>query len=76
MLKCLNSSPWASRMTATASGSCLDRDALLVPADRLGLLGQRRAQARERPRRGRQLLGRLVVLVKAHLVSSVWVLGR
>ena len=42
----------------------LDREALLVPADRLGLLGQRGAQARERPRLGRQLLGRLVVLVE------------
>ena len=34
-------------------GVGLDRQALLIPADRLGLLGQRRAQARERPRRRR-----------------------
>ena len=44
----------------------LDGEALLVPADRLGLLGQRRAQARERARLLGQLLGRLVVLVEAH----------
>ena len=50
MLKCLNSSPCASGMMARASGSLLDRQALLVPADRLGLLGQRRAQPRERAR--------------------------
>ena len=50
MLKCLNSSPRASRMTARASRVGLDREALLVPADRFGLLGQRGAQASEGPR--------------------------
>ena len=47
----------------------LERDPLLVPADRLGLLGQRRDHPSERPRLGAQLLGRLVVLVEAHLAS-------
>ena len=47
-------------------GVGLDREALLVPADRLGLLGQRRAQAGERPRLGGQLIGWLVVLVESH----------
>ena len=53
MQKCLNSSPWASRMIARRVAVRLDRQPLLVPADRLGLLGQRRAQAREGPRLGR-----------------------
>ena len=52
-------------------GVRLDGKALLVPADRLGLLGQRGAQAGERAGRGRQLLGRLVVLVEAHRISLV-----
>ena len=47
-------------------GIALDRQALLVPADRLRLLGQRRAQPRERARLLRELLRRLVVLVEAH----------
>ncbi len=47
-------------------GVRLDRQALLVPADRLGLLGQRGAQARERARLGRSSSGRLVVLVESH----------
>ena len=45
------------------------RQTLLVPADRFGLLRQRGAQARERPRTRRQLLGWLVVLVEAHWTS-------
>jgi hypothetical protein len=44
----------------------LDREALLVPADRLGLLGQRGAKAGERARRGGELVGWLVVLVESH----------
>jgi len=48
-------------------GVGLDRQSLLVPADRLGLLGQRRAQPGERPGLRRQLVGRLVVLVEAHV---------
>ena len=44
MLKCLNSSPCASRMIACASG-LLDREALLVPTDRLGLFGESRRTA-------------------------------
>ena len=44
----------------------LDRHPLLVPADRLRLLGQRRAEAGEGPGLGGQLLGRLVVLVESH----------
>ena len=51
-------------------GVGLDREALLVPPDRLRLLGQRGAQARESPRRLRQLVGWLVVLVEAHRPSS------
>ena len=50
-------------------GVCFDREALLVPADRLGLLGQRGAQPRERPRTRRQLLRWLVVLVETHRTS-------
>src|SRR6185436_8833471 len=42
-----------------------DRKTLLVPADRLRLLGQRRAQARERASGVRQLVGRLVILIEA-----------
>ena len=66
MLKCLNSSPCASRMMARGVGVGLDREALLVPADRLGLLGQRRAQPREGAASGGQLVRRLVVLVGGH----------
>ena len=44
----------------------LERDSLVVPADGLGLLGQRGAQAREGARGSRQLVCRLVVLVEAH----------
>ena len=44
----------------------LDRQPLRVPADRLGLLDQRRADARVRPHLLRQLTGWLVVLVGAH----------
>ena len=44
----------------------LDGDALLVPADRLGLLGQRRAQPGEGAGLAGELLGRLVVLVETH----------
>ena len=44
----------------------LDRQPLLVPADRLGLLGQRGAEAGEGARLGRQLVGWLVVLVESH----------
>src|SRR5438270_819638 len=50
-------------------GIGLDRDALLVPADRLGLLSKRGAQACECPRGGRELVRWLVVLVKAHRIS-------
>ncbi len=55
-------------------GIGLDGDPLLIPADRLGFLGQRGAQPRERPHRGRQLVGRLVVLVETHQISFVRVL--
>src|SRR5439155_9711491 len=44
----------------------LDREPLLVPADRLGLLDQRRADARESARLLGQLARRLVVLVERH----------
>ena len=44
----------------------LDRQALLVPADRLRLLGQRSAQPRERTRLLGKLVRRLVVLVESH----------
>ena len=44
----------------------LDGEALLVPPDRLGLLRERRAQARERAHVGGKLLRRLVILVEAH----------
>ena len=44
----------------------LDGESLLVPADRLGLLGQRGAQPREGPRLGRQLIRWLVILVGTH----------
>src|SRR3954454_9051948 len=44
----------------------LERHPLLVPADRLGLLGERRDHAGERPRLGAQLLGGLVVLLESH----------
>ena len=47
-------------------GIGLDREALLVPADRLGLFGQRGAEAREGPGLGGQLVGRFVVLVESH----------
>ena len=47
-------------------GVRLDRHALLVPADRLGLLGQRRAQPREGPGLAGQLRCGLVVLVETH----------
>src|SRR5262249_15072924 len=47
-------------------GIGFDCQALLVPADRLGLLGQRGAQSCERSRRRRQLVRRLVVLVESH----------
>ena len=50
-------------------GVRLDRQALLVPADRLGLLGQRGAQTGERARLGRELFRRLVVLVESHRLS-------
>ena len=53
-------------------GVGLDREPLLVPADRLGLLGQRRAEARERSRRRRELVGWLVVLVESHRTSLNW----
>ena len=56
MLKCLNSSPCASRMIASASASRLDSQALLVPADRFGLLGQRRTHACKRARPCGQLV--------------------
>ena len=69
MLKCLNSSPCASRMIAERLGIGLDRQALLIPADRLGLLGQRGAQPRKGARCRGQLVGRLVVLVEAHSIS-------
>src|SRR5205807_2882355 len=52
-------------------GVGLDRETLLIPADRFGLLGQRSAQARERPRSLGQLVGRLVVLVETHGTSFV-----
>src|ERR1700722_3615721 len=45
----------------------LDRQALLIPADRFRLLCQRRAKPCERARLLRELLRRLVVLVEAHL---------
>src|SRR4051812_37174716 len=44
----------------------LDRDALLVPADGLRLLEERRAHAREGAGLRRELPGRLVVLVERH----------
>ena len=44
----------------------LDREALLIPADRLGFLGQRRAEPGERARLGRELARRFVVLVGRH----------
>jgi hypothetical protein len=47
-------------------GVGLHREALLIPADRFGLLGQRRAHARERARLSGKLLRRLVVLIKTH----------
>src|SRR5205823_14505508 len=50
-------------------GIGLQRDPLLIPANRLGLLGERGTQPREGPRRGRQLLGWLVVLVETHRIS-------
>src|SRR6516164_5564824 len=50
-------------------GVGLDREALLIPADRFGLLGQRGTEARERPRGLWQLVGRLVVLIEAHRTS-------
>ena len=46
-------------------GVLLDREPLLVPVDRLGLLGQRREHPGERACLLRELLGRLVVLVEA-----------
>src|SRR3954451_13519745 len=54
-------------------GILLDRDPLLVPADGLGFLGQRRAQTREGPRGCRELVGGLVILVKTHPLSLVTV---
>ena len=66
MLKCLNSSPWASRMIASASLVRLDRQTLLVPADRFGLLrSEAHRRANVRVSRG-QLVRWLVVLVKTH----------
>ena len=50
-------------------GIGLDCQALLIPADRFGLLGQRRAHPRKRPRGGRQLVRWLVILVESHWVS-------
>jgi hypothetical protein len=47
----------------------LEHEALLVPADRLGLLDQRGADPGERAYLGRELFGRLVVLVEGHRVS-------
>src|ERR1700709_508598 len=47
-------------------GVGLDREALLVPADRLALLFERGAETGERPRLGRQLLRRLMILVESH----------
>src|SRR5512141_1803074 len=44
----------------------LQRDALLVPPDRLGFLGQRRDHAREGAGAARELVRRLVVLVETH----------
>ena len=44
----------------------LDGEALLVPADGLGLLRQRGEDARQRPDLLAELLGRLVVLVESH----------
>src|SRR5262249_49569725 len=47
----------------------LHREALLVPSDRFGLLCQRGAKASESSGALRELVGRLVVLVKAHRPS-------
>ncbi len=44
----------------------LHRKPLLIPTDRFGLLGHRRAEPGERPGLLRQLLGRLVILVESH----------
>ena len=44
----------------------LDGEPLLIPADRLRLLGQRGAQACEGPRLLRQLVGGLVILIESH----------
>src|SRR6185369_11903112 len=45
----------------------LDGEALLIPADRFGLLDQRGDHAGKGARRGRELFGRLVVLVESHV---------
>src|SRR5947209_8029531 len=50
--------PLSVRHDRACLGIRLDGDALLVPADRLGLFGERRAQPRKRPRGGGQLLRR------------------
>ena len=71
MLKCLYSSPMRVAHDRARLRVGLDREALLVPADRLGLLGQRRAQAGERARLRRQLVRRLVVLVESHRLSDL-----
>src|SRR5262249_29491049 len=44
----------------------LDRETLLVPPDRLGLLLKRGAETGEGPRLGRQLVRWLVVLIGSH----------
>src|SRR5215218_10377320 len=49
----------------------LYREALLVPADRLGLFDQRRDHAGEGARLGRELRGRFVILIESHGVASV-----
>src|SRR5262249_49151405 len=52
-------------------GIFLHGDPLLVPANRLGLLGQRRTETGKGPRLRWKLFGRFVVLVNAHPISSL-----
>jgi ketosteroid isomerase-like protein len=54
----------------------LDRQALLIPAERFGLLGKRRAETGEGSGLVRELVGRLVVLVEAHVSIVAQVAGR
>jgi ketosteroid isomerase-like protein len=54
----------------------LHRQALLIPAERFCLLGERRAETGERSGLVRQLVGRLVVLVEAHVRIVAQVAGQ